>query len=191
MKTGLALATLVAATSPALAHVGHGSASGFAAGLAHPILGIDHLLAMFAVGVWAVVAGGKATLMWPGAFLSGMVLGSLLALGGVALPMVEPAILASLIVVGAALARALPVSLWSGASALTAFGMFHGHAHLLEIPTSAAAAEYAAGFLLATAGLHAAGAAVALVARGASRLSAVPRALGWVVVVAGAALGFA
>lgn len=196
---GRALATLlllVAATAPAFAHLdpaGHGS---FAAGLTHPLSGLDHVLAMAAVGLWAALLAsrsGRERALWlvPSAFLGAMTLGFLAAIAGLPLPFVEPAILASVIVTGLLAAAALSVPVPAAMVIAGLFALFHGHAHGGEI---GAAIAYAAGFVAATALLHAAGAGAGLslgraFGSGAGRL--LTRAAGAVVALGGAWLALA
>jgi urease accessory protein len=170
---------------PALAHPGHGLEQGFMAGLLHPFLGLDHLLAMVTVGLLGGLMGGSARFVLPGAFLSAMVAGAVLALAGVALPGMEAGILASLIVLGAlvALAARLPLGGTAGLAAL--FGLLHGAAHGAEL-TGGSAALYVAGFLVATAALHGAGLALALPAAPWARRMA--QVAGGATAVAGLAL---
>jgi urease accessory protein len=159
---------LLLATVPvaALAHAGSHDGASFLSGLAHPVGGADHLLAMVAVGLWAAQAGGRALWLAPLAFVAGLLAGGTLAMAGVALPAVEPMILASVMVLGAAVALAVHPPLPAALAALAAFGIAHGWAHGAEGP-SAGLAAYAAGFALASAGLHAAGIGLGLaLARG-------------------------
>ena len=155
MKLALYIA-LIAASSSALAHPGHGADS-FLHGFAHPFAGPDHLLAMLAVGLWAARFAGRARWALPIAFVSFMALGM-----GVALPMVEPVIALSVLVLGlgAAVGSRLPVVAAAGVTAL--FALFHGHAHFAEMPADASLAGFALGMLSATALLHAAGLLLAL-----------------------------
>lgn len=150
MKHVLTLALIMSPTL-ALAHPGHGA--GFLAGLDHPIAGLDHLLAMIALGLWAAVIGGRALWALPLAFVSAMLVGGVMGVAGVVLPGAEPVILASVIVLGAAagmLARpGLPVAV----AAVALFGLAHGNAHGLEA-TATGFAGFAAGFVLATLALH-------------------------------------
>lgn len=191
-RIALSLAALLTA-SPAFAHLdpaGHGS---FAAGASHPVFGPDHILAMVAVGLWAVVQArrmGETRALWllPTAFVGMMALGFLFAMRGVGLPLVEPMILASVMVLGGMAALALRMPL-AGAAAITGiFALFHGHAHGAEIG-AAEALPYLAGFALSTALLHAAGVAGGLTL--AQRSATLPRVLGACVVLAGTALGLA
>jgi len=165
--------TLLAALLPlpAFAHVGDGLHHGLAAGFAHPLTGLDHLLAMVMVGLWAGLVGGRARWALPLAFLGAMAAGSALGAAGIGLPGVEAGILASVIILGAvvALAVRLPLAVATGVAAL--FGLLHGNAHGLELPGGAALL----GMLAATALLHGLGLALALpaapVARQAARLA--------------------
>ena len=161
MRALLAL-LLIAVPTAALAHTGHGDTSGIFHGFIHPIGGLDHVLAMVAVGVFAYVLGGKALWLVPLSFVGMMTMGFLLGVGKVDVPFVELGIALSSIVIGgvAALGRPMPVV---GAMALVGgFAVFHGHAHGVEMPVDAAGLEFAAGFIVATALLHAVGIGAAL-----------------------------
>lgn len=160
-----ALALLAASTLPAFAHldpVAHGS---FAAGFSHPLFGTDHVLAMVAVGLWAVLLGQatdrRALWLVPAAFVGTMALGFLAAMLALPLPFVEPVILASVVVIGLLAAVALNVQTVLAMALVGFFAFFHGHAHGGEIG-DAGAWPYAAGFAVATALLHAAGVAAGL-----------------------------
>lgn len=155
-------AAVALAATPALAHPGHLAGAGFLDGAAHPLGGLDHLIAMVTVGVYGATIGGRAVLAVPGAFLAAMLAGGLFALTGGELPLVEPTIYASTVVL--ALLCVMPMSRNGliGAAFAAAFGLFHGFAHGAEMPADAAALGYAAGFLVSTAGLHAAGVALGL-----------------------------
>lgn len=179
------IATLaVLFATPALAHVEPGAPGSLAAGLAHPISGTDHVLAMLAVGLWAAALGGRALWLVPAAFVGTMLAGFGLALAGLALPAVEPMILASSVVLGLAMAMALRPSPAAAATLVGAFALFHGHGHGSELGT-AGALLFAAGFVAATALLHAAGAALGLMLGGRGALT---RLLGGGAALAGAAL---
>lgn len=159
-RSSLGLSVALAALPAAVfAHDGHGA--GFLSGLAHPLGGADHLLAMLAVGLWAAMLGGRALWALPCAFVGAMLAGGVLGLAGLPLPGVEPMILASVILLGVAGALALRLPLGWAALGVAVFGLFHGHAHGAEGPDSGLAL-YAAGFALATMGLHLAGLAVGL-----------------------------
>lgn len=153
LKAGVALAALVLA-SGAQAHTFGAHGAGFTAGVAHPFLGVDHLLAMIAVGIWAAQLGGRALWGVPLAFIGMMAFGAMLALAGVTLPGVEAGIAASVLILGLliALVARLPVS---GSMLLVgAFAVFHGHAHGAELPQAASVALYGLGLMAATATLH-------------------------------------
>ncbi len=166
-RASLALAISIAATLPAFAHLDPGEHGSFAAGFSHPLFGLDHILAMIAVGLWAAQQGGRAIWLVPGAFVGTMAIGFALAIGGVPLPFVEPVILASVIFIGIAIALALPIPTPAVAAMVGFFAFFHGHAHGGELG-EAGAWEFAIGFILATALLHVAGIAAGLLL---SRLS--------------------
>lgn len=156
MKTLKVLAPVAAAAlvaSPALAHVGPGAHDSFAAGFGHPFLGLDHMLAMVAVGLWAAMLGGRALILVPAAFVGVMMLGFIAGAAGVPLPFVEPAILASVVVLGLLVALALPMSALAGGALVGFFALFHGHAHGTEVGTAGFLA-YGAGFVAATVLLH-------------------------------------
>ncbi len=189
--TILALLSLALA-SPAAAHldpVAHGS---FAAGFTHPLFGLDHVLAMVVVGVWAALQGGRAVWAVPAAFVGSMVIGFAAALFGVPLPLVEPAILASIVVVGLLAAIALSVPVWVAGALVATFAIFHGHAHGGEMGAAGAFA-YGVGFAAATALLHGIGAGVTLAAAralGASNGRLAARAFGGATAAAGLVIAF-
>ncbi len=140
----------------AQAHVGvHGV--GLAAGMMHPFSGLDHLLAMIAVGAWAAQQGGRARWAVPLAFVAMMVAGG--AWGGLGnwLPGIESGIAASVLVLGLLIAFSARLPLAAGMALAGAFALFHGYAHGAEMPAIANAWLYALGFVLSTALLHAAG----------------------------------
>lgn len=182
---GLALALLPAA---AFAHPGHVEGSALAAGLAHPLGGADHVLAMVAVGLWAAVTGGRALWAMPVAFLAAMLVGGASGAAGLALPAVEATILASTVLLGAAAALALRPALPVALTAIAVFGAAHGFAHGAEGPQTALG-PYAAGFLASTAALHLAGLAAGF---GLARIGGpwAARTLGAGSAVAGLALAF-
>lgn len=153
-----------ALVSPALAHTGVGQINSFASGIAHPLNGTDHILAMVAVGLWAVLAGGRAIWVWPMAFVATMLAGFAAATLGLQMPFVELTILSSTIILGLFVAFAVKAPVWLGAAIAGLFAFFHGHAHGTEAAT-AGLIPHAAGFALATAGLHAAGIGLGLFAK--------------------------
>lgn len=160
----LALAgALAGAASPAIAHLAPGEYGSFATGFSHPLFGLDHVLAMVAVGLWAALIGGRALWMLPAAFVAAMVVGFALALAGAGLPMVEPMILASTVVFGLVVALALRTSARVAAGLVAAFGLFHGAAHGAELDHAGIFA-FGAGFVANTALLHLAGIGLGLAA---------------------------
>jgi urease accessory protein len=159
---GLILITAAFAADPAFAHVGVGHTSGFSHGFWHPIDGLDHVLAMVAVGMFAANLGGRALWAVPLTFVALMGVGGLAGIQHVAVPSVETGIALSVVVLG--LAVALQVK-WPVAAAMALVGLFaifHGHAHGEEMPVDASGTAYAAGFMMATALLHAAGVALGI-----------------------------
>ncbi len=159
--TTFLLATMFGlAATPALAHVGVGDHFSLLNGFAHPLGGLDHLAAMIAVGLWAGLAGGQRALAWPAAFVGTMVVGGMLGRAGVSLPMVEPAIALSVVVLGVLVAASVKVPVTLGAAIVAVFAVFHGYAHGAEAPETGWLG-YAAGFVVATALLHLAGIGIA------------------------------
>ncbi|MDO9414845.1 HupE/UreJ family protein [Pararhizobium sp.] len=185
LSTGL----LLAAAAPAFAHLDpleHGS---LLAGLTHPLSGLDHILVMVAVGLWAAQIGGRALWAVPASFVGTMAIGFALAMGGVSLPFVEPAILASVVALGLLVAMAVRIDVAASAAIVGVFALFHGYAHGGELG-AAGALPFSAGFVIATAFLHAAGIGLGL---GIGKLSAgktVSRVLGGLTALAGVALIF-
>ncbi|MGE0080194.1 MAG: HupE/UreJ family protein [Thiohalomonadaceae bacterium] len=154
-----ALALLLSPTL-ALAHTGHYDGGGLMQGVMHPLAGLDHLLAMVAVGLWAAYAGGRALWALPAAFVGMMLAGAMLGFAGIALPLMEPLILASVVVLGLLVAFNVRMPLMPGMALIALFGIFHGQAHALEMSAGAGAVAYAAGFAGTTALLHASGIAL-------------------------------
>jgi len=162
LRLGFALIALLIAPTAA-AHIGIAAGGGdglAAAGFVHPFLGSDHVLAMFALGLWGSQTSGRAAWVMPVTFAAAMALGGALGIAGVTLPAVEAGLAASVLALGllVALAVRLPVVV---ALALTAgFAVLHGHAHGSELPALVAPIPYVCGFLVATALLLTAGATV-------------------------------
>ncbi len=161
MKRIALLPLMLLAATPAFAHVGVGATSGFAAGFAHPLSGLDHMTVMVAVGLWAALKGGKALWVWPATFVSVMLVGGGLGMMHAPIPFVEPGILASVVALGLLVALAVDLPVWVGVVVISAFAVLHGHAHGMEVPESASGIEYMAGFAVATAFLHGTGIAAA------------------------------
>lgn len=163
MRKLLAAAVVLFSTS-AFAHTGAGEASGFMHGFMHPVGGLDHVLAMIAVGVLAFVIGGRALYALPLSFMVAMLVGGFMGMTGMELPMIEAGIGGSIVVIAglAALGYAMPV--WAYSLIVGFFAIFHGFAHGAEMPVEASGYEYAAGFFLATGLLHLTGIAGAMAA---------------------------
>ena len=161
-KTVARAAALALLTGPTLAfaHTGHYDGGGLVQGVMHPLGGLDHLLAMVAVGLWAAYAGGRALWALPAAFVGMMLAGAMLGFAGIALPFMEPLILASVMVLGLLVAFNVRMPLVPGMALIALFGVFHGQAHALEMSAGAGALAYAAGFASVTALLHASGIAL-------------------------------
>jgi urease accessory protein len=159
-----ALLLCVAAATPALAHSGSVTV-GFVGGLSHPVFGPDHVAAMVAVGLWGAFLGQPAIYVLPIVFPLVMALGGLLGILGVPLPGVEIGIAVSAAVLGMMVALAARPPLWVAGVIVGAFAIFHGQAHGAEIPPSADALAYSAGFVIATGCLHLCGIAFGLLAR--------------------------
>lgn len=167
MKTRLltSFAVLALAATPALAHPDPGTHGSVLAGLSHPVSGPDHLLAMIAVGLWATLLGRRAMLVVPGAFVFAMLSGFAASLYGLWLPVVEPMVLASIVALGLLAAVSLQVPSTIAAGVVGLFAVFHGYAHGSELG-GADAVDFALGFVLSTAGLHAAGVVLGVGATG-------------------------
>ena len=136
------------------AHTFGSQGAGLMAGLTHPFVGLDHLLAMFAVGIWAGQLGGRAVWLIPLTFVSVMAVAATLASFGLLLPLMEPAIACSVLVLGLLIAGSVRLPTSVGVLLVSLFAVFHGYAHGLELPQAASPILYGAGFVLATALLH-------------------------------------
>jgi len=181
LNTLLRIVVLFALPVVAGAHSVDEASLSFAAGLAHPLTGLDHLLAMIAVGVWAGYLGRRASLTLPMAFPLAMLCGAALANMGVALPAIEPAIAASAVCLGLLIALRVDVNVIAASALVGAFAVFHGYAHASEAPAVAQIA-YGIGFIASTVALHLSGLWLA-----AKLFRRVPRAVAW----AGAAVSIA
>ncbi len=147
------------ASGAASAHTGVHAEGGLATGLAHPFMGLDHLLAMVAVGIWAAQLGGRHLLILPATFVAAMAAGAAAGTYGIALPQVESMVALSVLVLGLLVAFAASTKWHWPVSLIALFALFHGHAHGAEMPDFSAPWLYFAGFLFATAVLHAIGVA--------------------------------
>jgi urease accessory protein len=132
----------------------------------HPLLGVDHVLAMLAVGIWGAQRGGHALWLLPSSFVLMMAAGGVAGFAGLELGMVELGIAASLVVLGLMVAAAVRPAVVVGMALVGVFAIFHGHAHAGELPGTANPLLYAVGFLLATALLHASGIGLCILAGG-------------------------
>lgn len=158
MRLSKTLCTIALLLSPtmAFAHAGHDHA-GLLAGIAHPVSGLDHLLAMLAVGLWAAQQSGSARWALPLTFVSSVLIGGLLGFTGLDMPLMETGIAGSVLAFGLLVAVAARLPLVAALSVTTLFAVTHGVAHGLELPALANPWSYAAGFVAATAALHAVG----------------------------------
>ncbi len=188
--TVLALSAVFAST--AAAHPGHvhgpGVQNAFAAGLFHPLFGLDHLLAMVAVGLLAAQLGGRALWALPAAFLGLMVFGGAAGMAGYPLPANEIFIAISVMVLGVALAVGMKYPLLAAAIIVGCFGMLHGHAHGAELPRLASPLLYSCGFVVATFALHAIGIGTGLLLMRQARFITLLRASGAAISIAGGVL---
>jgi len=150
----LSLFAYAAILPVAEAHTFGAQGGGLATGLTHPLLGLDHLLAMIAVGIWAGQLGGRALWFVPLTFVSVMSAAAALGSFGITLPMVEPAIACSVLVLGLLIAGSVRLPTIAGVGIVGLFAVFHGYAHGLELPQAASPILYGIGFVLATSLLH-------------------------------------
>lgn len=157
----IAAMLFLSCSTAALAHPGHGDAVGFFHGVGHPLTGVDHMLAMLMVGLFAVQMGGRAVWRLPAAFMAFLALGSIVGLSGVTPSTVEAAIGLSVLLLGLALALQLRWSPGVATGLVVAAALVHGHAHDAEAAGGVSFA-YVSGFLLSTALLHGVGIAAGL-----------------------------
>jgi urease accessory protein len=163
INTIAALSVLFATASPALAHVGISDASHLSSGFLHPLQGLDHVLAMIAVGLYASQLGAKNIWLVPLAFGATMTFGGLLGYIGLPLPYVEHGIAISIVIMGLAIAIGVKLPTAAATTLVALFALFHGHAHGNEgAGLGVSFLPYAAGFAVATALLHSFGVAIGL-----------------------------
>jgi urease accessory protein len=174
----------------AFAHTGHGDVGGLAQGFAHPIAGLDHILAMVTVGIFAWQIGGRALWLVPASFVAIMAVGGVLGVAGTGVPFVELGIALSVVVLGAVVAAGVKAPPALAMGVVGFFAIFHGHAHGAEMPGDASALAYGAGFVAATALLHLGGIGlgVAVGKAGEKYGALVVRAAGGVITLAGLGL---
>lgn len=156
MKARRCLLAVLTLTLPTLAsaHPGHVLNEGFAAGVMHPWLGMDHVAAMLAVGMWAAQMQGRMRWLVPASFVSLMLTGAALGMSGIHLNAVEQGIAASVCVLGLLIASAVQLPAWVCLALTGGFAMFHGYAHGAEAPLQNHALHYMSGFALSTLTLH-------------------------------------
>ena len=166
-KAILASLLVVVASWPlvAWAHVESGQAGGFLSGLSHPVSGLDHVVAMIAVGLWGAQLGMPAVWVLPVAFPMLMAFGGTLGLIGIPLPGVEIGIALSAVVLGALVLGQVRLPLAIAVAAVACFAVFHGHAHGTELETGQNAMLYSLGFVIATGLLHGVGITTGLIQR--------------------------
>jgi len=163
---GLLVAMAVLAGRPALAHIVDGSAAGgFLGGFAHPLFGLDHVVAMIAVGLWGAFLGQPAIWVLPIAFPLVMAFGGAMAILGIAVRGVEIGIAISAIALGGMIALAVRAHLVPAVMLVAGFAIFHGHAHGAELPPGTDAVAFSVGFVMATGLLHLTGIAFGLLTR--------------------------
>lgn len=154
---------IVIAQASLLAHTGVGSISGFEAGFTHPMGGEDHILAMFAVGLWAAQMGGRSLWAVPLSFVTVMVIGAFFAIQGAQVSLIEGGIFVSLLVLGAVIGLGVRVPVVFASVLVGILAIFHGMAHGSEMPLNTSGIEYGLGFVLATGLLHVSGIVVGLI----------------------------
>jgi urease accessory protein len=189
-----AAALLLLASAPAFAHLDPAEHGSFMSGFTHPLFGLDHIVVMVAVGLWAATIGGRAILIVPAAFVAAMAAGYLLAITGARLPFVEPTIVASVVALGLLLSAAVRLPVQLGAALVALFALFHGYAHGGEVG-AATLVPYGIGFALATALLHSAGIGLGLVlgsgvGLGKAAADVLSRVLGGIAAAIGLVLAF-
>jgi len=160
-----ALALMMLWPVAAWAHVESGQAGGLVNGLSHPVSGLDHVLAMVAVGLWGAQLGTPAMWLLPVAFPMMMAFGGMLGLMGIALPGIEIGIAVSGIVLGALILGETKIPLFGALLIVAIFAIFHGHAHGTELAPGQNAMLYSLGFVIATGTLHGVGIGLGLVHR--------------------------
>lgn len=156
---------LLLAPSVAFAHPGHGEDGSLLAGFIHPFSGIDHLLAMTAVGLFAAHLGGRALWAVPATFVAMMALGGVFGAAGVSLPFAETAIALSVLVFGFVIFSGMTPPVLAAMALVGIFAIFHGHAHGTEMPVGGSGVVYGIGFMVATTLLHGFGITLGLAIR--------------------------
>jgi urease accessory protein len=189
MKSKLPLRSAILLTLsslPAYAHTGIGDAHGLLDGVLHPLIGIDHLLVMLAVGLWAAMRGGKSLWLLPLAFLTAMGVGAGLSMLGIIVTAAESWVACSVVAAGVLVWRNTRMSMALAVALVAVFALAHGYVHAFELTDGTDALAYSAGFLLTTAILHGLGAAVGLLA--AARLKMLGAGFGLLCALVGVGL---
>ena len=176
------------APAAALAHPGHDGAGGLAHGLVHPVTGIDHVLAMIAVGLLAAQYGGRALWLVPTSFLVAMAVAGAIGMAGIPVQIVEVGIGLSVVVLGLMIAFQIKPPTLVAMVVVGFFALFHGYAHGTETPNGLAGLSFAAGFLVATALLLGAGVGLGLLLQRRTMSRRVIRAGGGAMALVGIAV---
>ncbi|MGZ8157811.1 MAG: HupE/UreJ family protein [Methylobacter sp.] len=186
-KSPILFAILLSLSSlPAHAHTGIGAVHGLLDGVLHPLLGVDHLLVMLAVGLWAALRGGKSLWLLPMAFLTAMGAGAGLSMLGVTVTAAESWVAFSVVAAGVLVWRNTSMSSVLAVALVAVFALAHGYVHAAELTDGADALAYSAGFLLTTAMLHGLGVVAGLLA--AARLKMLGAGFGLLCAVVGVGL---
>jgi urease accessory protein len=183
------LAFLMASPLIANAHVLPNEGTSFSTGLHHPLHGLDHLLAMVAVGLWAVQMGRKSIYWIPLSFVTVMALGGMIGFTGIHIPWMEQGIIASVLILGMLIAGTIRLPTKAAMALVAVFALFHGYAHGVEMSANFHTLSYSAGFLLSTVLLHLTGIIVAGLAK-QYRFDALIRYAGVCTLIAGFVLCF-
>jgi len=145
------------------AHAAGVAISNFNSGFLHPLTGLDHFLAMLAVGIWGALLGGRALWLLPVAFPLTMAVGAVAGIAGLRFSGAESAVIASVVILGGVIALNVRTKLWAALAIVGLFALSHGYAHGVELPDTSGAAEYCAGFIFATGMIHLCGIALGLI----------------------------
>lgn len=178
------LALLAASPFVLNAHPLHGEPTGFLGGFTHPLFGIDHILAMVAVGIWAAQIGKRQVWLVPLSFVTLMAVGGVVGFAGGQLPLIEEGIIGSVLILGVLIAASVKMPLWSSMMLVGFLALFHGFAHGTEMPQGSSATFYAGGFVIATMLLHLVGIGLGVLVQRKINTTAV-RWTGAVIIVAG------
>ena len=178
-------ASFLLTATPASAHIAKSLSLGFGGGFLHPLSGPDHLLAMVAVGLWGAFLGRPLVYLLPVIFPTVMAVGGVLGMAGAPFPPVEYGIALSVVVLGVAILTRWAAPVWLASIIVAMFGLFHGYAHGLELPSMADPVSFSFGFILATGLLHVCGIVIGLM-RERPYGEAVLRGMGGMIALAGA-----